>query len=592
MIMVPDSATDSLSVGLISMPWALFNRPSIQLGALAAYVEKTLQIKADCFHPYLVLAQSLGTEIYQQISLKPWAGESIFAALLYPENKENCRKVYYQCLKGRKEIATFSEVTAKAATAVNYYFSAIDFSKYRLIGFSVCFDQLFSSLYAAKWIKNHYPQVKIVFGGSSCCSKVGESLVKNFGQIDFIIDGEGELALCTLIKTLITKPSTSIPAVIQAEGHSKLDLDTLPPPDFTNYFRELTQSFPEKPFEPVLPVEFSRGCWWGKCSFCNLNIQWNDYRGKKAETVAAEVVSHSVKYESLDFTFTDNALPPKEADRFFDAAAGQKKDFSFFAEIRAITGEKKIQAYRKGGLNSVQVGIEAFSDSLLQKMQKGTRTIDNIAVMKYCMMHGVTLDGNIITHFPTSTRQEVEETLTALDFVLPYHPLSTARFFLGYGSPVDKNPAGYGLQARIHRFNHLLFPDSVQKYLIYLHKDYTGDKTIQNELWKDVSLKVERWQQFHQARKHSAFPLSYRDGEMFLIIRQEQENNKVLRHKLKGISRQIYLSCTEPQNIDTLLEIFNGLNKEKLIPFLHSLHQKRILYFDGTRALALAIHQP
>ncbi len=588
-----DAKSESASPGicLISMPWALFNRPSIQLGALAAYLKRELETSVDCFHPYLTLSRDIGTERYQQISLKPWAGESLFAALLYPENEGNCRKVYYQCLKG-KDIAPFTTLVQQVKETVDGYFSDIDFSKYSLVGFSVCFDQIFASLYAAKWIRTHYPEVKIVFGGSSCCQRVGESLVHNFPQIDHIIDGEGELALCELIASLHHKKEGSLPAVIRCNSDVKLDINTLPVPDFSYYFAEFAAIFPERPFDPVLPVEFSRGCWWGKCTFCNLNIQWSGYRAKQAETVAAEIATHHARHEALDFTFTDNALPPKEADRFFEAASKQNKDFTFFAEIRAITGEERIQTYRSGGLDSVQVGIEAFSDSLLEKMQKGTRAIDNIAVMKYCLSHGVVLDGNIITHFPTSTEKEAAETIEALDFVLPYHPLSTAKFFLGYGSPVEQAPAHFGLTRKSHRFNRLLFPDTIRKNLVFLVQDYTGNRRMQDNIWKDVCVKVKIWQRFHEKRKGSNFALSYRDGGNFLLIRQEQVDKEVLRHKLKGLSRQLYLFCAHPQTVDQIMESFDELSPKKLLPFLQDLHKKRILYFDGTRALALAIHQP
>lgn len=577
-------------IGLISMPWALFNRPSIQLGALSAYVKRELQLDVDCFHPYLLLSKRIGSNDYQQISLKPWAGESLFAALLYPENTSNCREVYYQCLKG-KDISPFTIMVQQVKETIDDWLNTIAFDRYSLVGFSVCFDQLFASLYAAQWIRSRHPQVRIVFGGSSCCQQVGVSLVQNFAQIDHIVDGEGELALCELIQMMNQENEEKIPAVIRISSDKKLDINNLPVPDFSHYFKDLAAIFPNRPFEPMLPVEFSRGCWWGKCTFCNLNIQWTDYRAKQAETVATEIATHHASYDALDFTFTDNALPPKEADRFFTAASDQEKDFTFFAEIRAITSEQRIEKYRAGGLNSVQVGIEAFSDSLLKKMQKGVRTIDNIAVMKYCLDHGVSLDGNIITHFPTSTAEEVAETLEALDFVLPYHPLSTAKFFLGYGSPVEQNPAQFGLTTRKHRFNRLLYPDHLRTKLVYLVRDYTGDKGLQEKLWKDIGIKVTRWQNFHQHRKESRCALSYRDGGNFLLIRQEQVDKEVLRHKLKGVSRQLYLFCNTPQTLSSILETFDGLSKEKLVPFFQDLHKKRILYFDGTRALALAVHQ-
>ena len=50
----------------------------------------------------------------------------------------------------------------------------------------------------------------------------------------------------------------------------------------------------------------------------------------------AETLYLSKTHECLYFTFTDNTLPPKEADRFFRKLIPKKLDFDFFAEIRTI----------------------------------------------------------------------------------------------------------------------------------------------------------------------------------------------------------------------------------------------------------------
>ncbi len=158
---------------------------------------------------------------------------------------------------------------------------------YRLFGLSVCFFQLLPSLYLARLLKNTRPELPIVFGGSSCTGAVGASLIEHFPEIDYLIDGEGEEALCRLCRFL-AGDATSLPADILSRNAvatepapaSGLKPDDLPYPDYSSYFKEMRQFFPEQPFIPILPVEFSRGCWWNSCTFCNLNLQWRDYRWK------------------------------------------------------------------------------------------------------------------------------------------------------------------------------------------------------------------------------------------------------------------------------------------------------------------------
>ena len=80
-------------VALVSMPWPVFNRPSIQLGALKAYLETDRAISATSFYPYLEVSKRLGSETYNQISLRSWTSEALYSALLFPEKKKDCEKL-------------------------------------------------------------------------------------------------------------------------------------------------------------------------------------------------------------------------------------------------------------------------------------------------------------------------------------------------------------------------------------------------------------------------------------------------------------------------------------------------------------------
>jgi hypothetical protein len=342
-------------------------------------------------------------------------------------------------------------------------------------------------------------------------------------------------------------------------------------------------------------LEFSRGCWWNKCTFCNLNLQWQGYRWKSAATVVTEIEQQAKRHKCLDFCFTDNALPPKETDLFFKHMAANKADYEFFAELRVITTPEIMPLYRQGGLTSIQVGIESLSSSLLKKMEKGSRCIDNIAAMRQSAEAGITLDGNLICEFPGSNEQEVQETLENLDFVLPYPPLSSAVFFLGHGSPVAKNREAFGITTITQHKNNkkLLPPDQLDK-LTMLIKSYRGDHRKQKTLWKPVYKKIQQWQHFHKKRNNALPALSYRDGGDFLLIRQELITGSSLRHRLQGTSRKIYLFCRSIRSIDEICRQFAKIKKADLLQFLNDLVDKILLFAENDHFLDLAIsaHPP
>lgn len=576
---------------LIAMPWPLYNRPSIQLGALSAYLkQQDATMEPVALHPYLEVAQRLGPATYHRISQNLWLCEALYAPLVFPAMHESAGRLARK-LMGRKPFLDFDRTVASLREHLADWVSRQPWQTFGLAGFSVCFHQLFASLAAAQAVKEIRPELPILFGGSSCAGEAGASLARAFPCIDHVINGEGEQPLLALCRKLAGRPAAE-PEAVQLH-----DLAALPMPDYAAYFVEMAAHFgPGLPFLPELPVEFSRGCWWNRCTFCNLNLQWCGYRAKKAAAMAAEVRILTERHSVADFAFTDNVLPPKEAPRFFELLRQEGRDLRFFAEIRANLREQEVATMHQGGLTVVQAGIEGLSDSLLRRMEKGATVLDNLALMKACLAQGIRLEGNLITEFPGSTQAEVEETLAVLDFLWPFPPLTTAAFFLGHGSPVAEQPQAYGVTAvKRHPHYQQLMPQAMLAQLTLLIGDYRGNRVTQRRQWAPVVRKVAAWQRFHAKRGESAVNrplLSLRDGGTFLLIRQETPAaGQVLLHRLKGTSRLLYLACEEVVDRKTLLERFPHVTENNLIAFLDDLAAKRLLFRQGEHYLALAVRE-
>ena len=605
-------------INLISLPWALFNRPSIQLGALKAYIEsRNPGISVVTSHPYLEVAAILGTDLYNWISCNPWVSEALYSPLVFPEMSASAEDLAQKYVRKSDPKIKYSFdyrfLVRKVQEHMRKWVKSCDWTQFSLIGFSVCFHQLFASLAAARAIKEIHPQATIVFGGSSCGADAGQSLLNIFNSIDYIIQGEGEnglLSLCEYISGVQTGPLPK--NIIARQSDTKNDqltqspiaaqqltaLADLPVPNYDAYFSDQKKCFPHIPFIPVLPVEFSRGCWWNKCSFCNLNLQWCGYRYKKAEQMIHEVKTLAALHKCLDFTFVDNMLPPQEALHFFKMTGKVQADLNFFAEIRSEKSKKPLaeifSTYRQGGLSTIQVGIEALSNSLLHKMQKGITVIENIATMRGAQENNLQLEGNLILQFPGSSKAEADKTLEILDYVFPYRPLAAASFFLGHDSPVHKDPLKFGIRAIVnHPNSYKLFPKEKLAQISLLVKDYRGDRQQQRKIWQPVLQKIHTWQRYHAQRHQDALQkplLYYRDGDEFLLIRQELPDGKILHHRLQGASRQIYLHCTHITTDTELFAAFPHITPEKIILFLADLKEKKILFSEENKYLALAVH--
>ena len=152
-------------IALISTPWPLFNRPSIQLGSLKAFVRQKLSAtQVNTHHIYLTIAQGLGHNLYSNISERTWLAESLYAALLYPGHMETIAKFWKRKSSGVPlvEGCSFDELFHTVNKISAQVLDHETWDRYLLAGFSICFGQITSSLYYIREIKQRAPDIKIV----------------------------------------------------------------------------------------------------------------------------------------------------------------------------------------------------------------------------------------------------------------------------------------------------------------------------------------------------------------------------------------------------------------------------------------------
>jgi ribosomal peptide maturation radical SAM protein 1 len=613
-----NKTTPFQKVALISAPWPLYNRPSIQIGTLKTHLVKTFpELKVDAHHFYLKVAEALGYKRYQAISERTWLAETVYAALLYPENLEGVKKVYYQKAKGKTLLRDirFGSLTRQVQEVSEKFIHSIDWQGYGLVGFSICLCQLTASLYFIKKIKERFPNLLIVAGGSMFTGEANRNIFKVFPEIDIIVNGEGEIPLSQLISCLTDvegkKRIPSIKGVVMPEAVEKetqisfnqmKDLSNLTLPDYSDYFNLLRSLGPEKNFFPTLPMEISRGCWWQKknedgkskgCAFCNLNLQWDGYRTKKPEQVVSEIEDLTTTYKTLSIAFTDNLLPLKISRDVFRRIIKLKKDVHLFGEIRAATPIQDLFLMRAAGMQEVQIGIEALSTRLLKKLNKGTTAIQNIEIMKYCEMLGIQNSSNLIFHFPGSDEKDVAETLQNLEFTFSFRPLRMVHFWLGLGSPVWQDPKTFGLKAVFNHGNYAgIFPSHVVESMQFTIQAYRGDLGYQKKLWQPVKKKLNAWKKaydkLHRGPRHGNI-LRFRDGRSFLIIRQRRLDGEPLTHRLEGTSRAIYLYCQKHRALKRIIDRFSSIPSDRFEPFLKMMVDKKLMFEENDRYLSLAV---
>jgi ribosomal peptide maturation radical SAM protein 1 len=588
------------------------------LGTLKAFLNSRMpELHIDTFHFYLQLAQAVGYKLYHEISERTWLAESVYAALLHPQQFKKTADLFRKESAGNSILrpVKFRALTNRVKQATDAFLSHQNWGAFGLLGFSISFCQLTSALYVIKCIKKKFPELIIVVGGASTSGPVAHGLLERFPEIDIVVSGEGELPLYQIIEHLrkapllldLTKIGGIVTRLTGAENSgqtSSLQIETLsglPAPDYDDYFDLLKTFNARKTFFPTLPVEISRGCWWkrtvgsGKlsgCAFCNLNLQWHGYRHKPPSQVVSEIDELTGRYQTLAVAITDNVLPRKDSVEIFKQIGQLKKDLRLFGEVRATTPWMELKVMRDCGMQKVQIGIEALSSRLLKKLHKGTSAIQNLEIMKNCEALGIENISNLILQFPGSDGQDVAETLKVLESAMPFYPLKAVDFWLGMGSPVWQNPKKFGVKAV---FNHpnwfALFPEAVWRTLPFMIQAYRGDLTYQKRIWKPVKKKITEWQkqyaEIHNGPGHMPI-LSFQDGRDFIIIRQRRFQAKPATHRLVGVSRLIYLFCQKHRPIKTILTRFPTIPDDMILKFLKMMVDKKLMFAEENKYLSLA----
>ncbi|HDQ40611.1 MAG TPA: RiPP maturation radical SAM protein 1 [Desulfonatronum sp.] len=589
---------------LVSAPWALYNRPSIQLGALKAHLRQCFQdlpVRAEHFH--LGVAACIGYPLYQAVSERTWIAECVAATLLFPAQIPRIEKLFTRESRASRLLRRTGLEYLKTTLdqSCDQFIRTINWADCGLAGFSVSLCQLTATLYLIRQIKKQFPGLPVVVGGSTLAGESAAALTALFPEIDFLIQGEGEAALAELVDGLcrrdLEKAAVHVSSVTQLR-----DLDTLPTPDFDDYFALLQSLAPDKRFFPVLPVEGSRGCLWqaagqagstGGCAFCNLNLQWAGYRSKSPQRIASDIEQLSARHKILSFAFMDNLLPRKGAKELFSLLEESKRQFRLFGEIRADTPVKLLLAMRRAGMHELQVGVEALCTALLARINKGTSALTNMEMLRHCEALGMHHGGNLLLHFPGSTADEVRESLRNLEYAACFRPLKPVSFWLGLDSPVFRQPERHGIRLTGNdpRWEKL-FPATVTGKMRMMIQGYTGGLGAQRRLWRPVEIRLRQWRKDYDRLMGGPNPgpiLGYQDGKDFLIVIHRRTNGNNAVHRLPPTSRQVYLFCRKTRSRERIMARFQQLPADKLDGFLRMMVDKQLMFGEDDRFLSLAV---
>jgi len=330
--------------------------------------------------------------------------------------------------------------------------------KPRLIGFTLPFNfQFFEMLKLAKLIKQRAPDVKIVVGGPT----VNDYADRLFGGtelspwIDFGVAGEGERAIVALAAAVERGGGyDAVPNLRWFEGgevkRSLLppdvpDLNEFPAPDFSgiDFGLYLTPS-------RVANLQTSRGCYYGKCTFCGDGFRRN-FRMRSPDRVYADIKQIHKDCGVDHFLFWDSLAPPKTLRHVAQQVAANGDPIYWFAETKfekPYANETMMETLAKGGCRFLQFGFESAKQRVLDLIDKGNDLERVDVILDLMKKHGIKAGLSWFIGFPTAA---AEDDLHTYDFVTRRGEaigmsVYTGTFFLGRDTLVFTNPDRFGIR--------------------------------------------------------------------------------------------------------------------------------------------------
>ena len=335
---------------------------------------------------------------------------------------------------------------------------AIEREQPDVIGISIVLQQqMFSTMTFCALIKQHFPHIHVTIGGNTV-TRLRDVLPQSslFQYFDSAVVYEGETAFVQLVSAVGAKRSLAeVPNTIYKDEtgvHTSPtsyaeDLATLPPPDF--------DGLPlEKYFVPtrILPYLATRGCYWGRCEFCDHGEGYTaGYRSKKIQDALADIQFLRDKYGATHFHFTDESYPPALFRKLTRGLIESQMGIVWTTHMRfekSLLDEAVWQDAKESGCKYLHFGYESGVERVLQLMDKATTAEVMTKHLKLTAEAGIWNHCMGFFGFPGETKEEAWQSVQFLEHNKEHvHSLGFGTFDLGRHNPVAKHPDKWGVTA-------------------------------------------------------------------------------------------------------------------------------------------------
>ena len=325
-----------------------------------------------------------------------------------------------------------------------------------VVGISIpCVNQIIAALTLARLVKRAGLRAHVTIGGPmvSMWREQLPLIPAMFELIDSAVVFDGEEPLRQLCHALEHGDSlATIPNLIFRDGgkiqvtprKEQAKIADVPPPDFDGLplDRYLAP-------ELVLPLAMARGCYFGKCAFCNVGYgEAEAYSQLQGDTLLDQMLNLSARYGSRRIFFVDEAMPPRLIRHLGPRLAelGTPLQWGGCMRFEKVLNRDLLETGHQGGCAMILFGLETASQRMMEIMVKGTRIENTRRILQESHDVGIWNHTFFFFGFPGETIDDAQETA---NFVFENGELinsaSMGTFILERYAPAYTYPKTFGI---------------------------------------------------------------------------------------------------------------------------------------------------
>lgn len=397
-------------------------------------------------------------------------------------------------------IASYAEKFKKIPLSIQLIFLPIDelptteeYKKYDVVGVST----KIGSLEVCKKIVSNIEKINnqdrpLILFGDLIATFATKELLEIFNDAICVV-GEGEYAFLELLelthefsnnKTIIKIESFKrdvpnlglmINGTFSKTGSKLVDLSNCPPP-LRSYANGIAN------IGGIIRGESSRGCAWGKCSFCAIQhkycnqVQWrpiNIFRIISELIQFSELGIKSPFYTDEDFVGNDGNRAIELANAIVNEKNAGRIDnnLNLYVDMRADSilakstntqpsGNAVLKQLKNAGLREVFIGIESGSKEQVIRYKKASTAKRNLLVLNTLKTFDLTYDVGFIMFDPEMTIHELNENINFIKSAgLNYHDSRlTKSLRIEPGTPIVSDYSEKGMIIGDLDIDQLIFP--------------------------------------------------------------------------------------------------------------------------------------